>query len=324
MCTAINEVGKYHLFGRTLDIECTYGERIIITPRNYCLDFLRDAPQSLHSAIIGMGCIRDNRPLYYDGANEWGLAMAGLNFPGNAVYHKPKREARNVTSYELIPWVLSQCKTLSSAVELIRTANITDDAFSSELQKTPLHWIIADKNNAVTVESVTDGIKVYENSMGVLTNNPPFPYHITRICDFMNLSSSSPKNTLTSSLKLSAYSRGMGSIGLPGDFSSSSRFIRSAFAKNHTDKPSSEREAVSRFFHIMDTVCVPCGCIKTDEGRSVYTVYTSCIDTKELTYYFTTYNNRRIRAVKLERKYLNSRKLNAFPLRDEEDVLILQ
>ena len=323
MCTAISDNGCCHLFGRTLDIECSYGEMAVVTPRNFRLAFLHEGAVARHLSIMGIACIRQNVPLYYDAVNEAGLAAAGLNFPSNAVYRAPEEGVHNVASFELIPWVLSQCETLEAAIKLLKKTNITSDCFSPDMPATPLHWLIADKSGAVTVESVAGGLKIYENSFGVLTNNPPFPYHQTSIANFMHLDSRPAQNNLCPSLDLAPYSRGMGAMGLPGDLSSPSRFVRAVFAKNHTAPASVEQDAVSRFFHLMDTVSVPCGCVKTQEGKSVLTVYTSCASTGTFTYYFTTYRNRRIRAVCPNDAQREASDLLLFSMQDSEDMLYL-
>lgn len=319
MCTAISDHTYQHLFGRTLDVECSYGESVVIAPRQIRFDLLYEIPIQAHLAVIGIGCVRGNTPLYYDAVNEAGLAMAGLNFPQNAVYHPKQQGKHNVASYELIPWVLYQCKTVREAAELLSRTNITPDNFSSDLTATPLHWIIADKERAVTVESVSNGLCIYENRFGVLTNEPPFPYHETRLADFMQLRAEYPQNGLCPSTDLSVYSRGMGAMGLPGDFSSPSRFVRAVFLKNHTAHEASEEKAVGRFFHIMDSVCVPRGCVKTEEGKEMLTRYTSCANTDTATYYFTTYHRRRIRTVDLRSTPLDADTLTQFSILDGED-----
>ncbi len=320
MCTAISINGKYNLFGRTLDLETSYGERLVMAPKKFCIDFLHEEKTRDHLALMGIACVQNGTPLYYDAVNESGLSMAALNFPKSAVYHKALSGKRNIASFELIPWVLCQCENISQAIELLKETNVTSDSFSTELSATPMHWLLADKKDSITVESVEEGLKIYQNPFGVLTNEPSFPYHTEHICDFMPLDSRQPRNNLCPTVELSHYSRGMGAIGLPGDFSSSSRFIRAVFAKNHTDPSHSESEAVSRFFSITDTVSVPCGCIKTDYGKSVMTVYTSCVSMDSLTYYFSTHSCRRIRAMRLYDAILDSEELVSFPIESMEDV----
>ena len=109
--------------------------------------------------------------------------------------------------------------------------NLVGTPYSDTLPTAQLHWIIADKSGAITVESVADGLKVYENPVGVLTNNPPFNYQMFNLNNYMHLAVENRENTFAEELNLNQYSRGMGGMGLPGDLSSQSRFVRVAFVK---------------------------------------------------------------------------------------------
>jgi choloylglycine hydrolase len=324
MCTAISDHSSpSHLFGRTLDLECSYGEQIVITPRAFAFDFLYEPPQPRHLAIIGTAHIANSQPLYYDAVNEAGLAIAALNFPSLAVYHAPRAGAHNVASFELIPWLLGQCETLEDAKRLLHDTVITPDQAANDLPATPLHWLIADTHGAVAVESNANGVEIYDNPVGVLTNAPDFPYHMTHLADFSHLDSRPPQNTLCPPVDLPLYSRGMGALGLPGDTSSASRFVRAVFAKYHAVSDTDELARVSRFFHVMDTVAQPRGLAMTEDGRPVFTVYTSCIDTAQGIYYFTTYDCRRIRAARLHSADLENGALTVLPMQNTENVAYL-
>ena len=321
MCTAVNAHG---LFGRTLDIEGSFGESVIVTPRAFPFDFRHEGTLCPHLAILGMASVRGGVPLYFDAVNEAGLCMAALKFPENAVYHEPCESKYNVASFELIWWVLGKCRSLTQARELLLKTNVTSDDFSEDTRSSPLHFIIADGEAAIVAESVADGFKIYEDPLGVLTNNPPFCYHLERVCDFMHMSSHYPENMLCPNAPLKAYSGGMGAIGLPGDFSSSSRFVRAVFAKNHTVFEGGQSERVSAFFQVLDTVSVPKGCEKNSVGGSLYTLYTSCIDVSSRTYFFTTYENRRVRALSFDAVDLNVGTLVCRDISGGEDVKYLR
>lgn len=295
MCTAVSYTGDRHYFGRTLDVDSVYGERVIVTPGKYRFDYLHEPYVTDHYSMIGIGCVYGGRPLYYDAVNERGLAAAGLNFVGNAVYHPYTEKKHNVASFEFIPWLLGCCSDVKEAVKLLSGTVITDESVSTELPASPLHFIISDKSGSVAVESDKNGLNVYENSYGVLTNNPAFPYHIIRAAECMGLSPHQPENTLCKDGDLPAYSRGLGAVGLPGDFSSASRFIRALYIKSHI----SETDGIGAFFHIMDSVNVPKGCVLTDDGKPSYTVYTSCADTEAAVYYYTTCYDRSVRRTAL-------------------------
>lgn len=324
MCTAISISGSFHFFGRSLDLECSYSEKIVLTPRNFKINFLHEKANSFHYAILGTAYLSGESALYYDAVNEKGLAMAALNFPVSARYF-PREEGKvNIASFELISFVLSGAASTTEARELLRGVNITGDSFSPELSATPLHWIVADKKASLIIESVEDGVKIYENPLGVLTNEPPFPFHTARLADFSYLKSAYPENTLSPSYEIDIYSRGMGAVGLPGDYSSSSRFVRAVFLKEHTGCFSEDKAGeASRFFHIMDSLTVPLGAVKTKEGKSVYTVYISMIDTDSLIYYFSTYRSRSIKGVRLSDTPLDSDKLKAFSMEEDGTVFYL-
>lgn len=314
MCTAATYKTKDFYFGRTLDYEFSYGDEVTVMPRNYPIHFRSMNTAEKHYAIIGMAHIAGNYPLYYDAINEKGLGMAGLNFVGNAYYKKETPGLNNVAQFEFIPWVLNQCSSVKEACKLLENINITDTPFSKELPAAQLHWIIADRDEAITVESVADGIKIYSNPVGVLTNNPPFEEQMFQLNNYMHLSPKSPENLFSSKLPLHTYSRGMGALGLPGDLSSQSRFVRVAFTKMNSVSGESEFESVGQFFHILGSVEQQRGCCDVGEGKYEITIYTSCCNADKGIYYYTTYGNRQITAVDMHRENLDGDSLARYPL----------
>ncbi|MBR3844832.1 MAG: choloylglycine hydrolase, partial [Clostridia bacterium] len=296
MCTAITHS---HYFGRNLDLEFAYGEAVTVMPQNFPLPFRHIQDLSAHYAMIGMAHAKVEYPLYYDATNEYGLSMAGLRFREHCVYHAPKPGEINVASFELIPYVLGQCKTLEQAKKLLESCIITHESFSEELPPTPLHWIIADESGCITVESVAEGVRVYENPVGVLTNNPPFPMQLWHLNNYMNVTAKEPENRFASHLPLAPYSAGMGGMGLPGDFSSVSRFVKATFVKHNSLWGEKEWERVNQFFHILDSVAQIRGCVQVGEKDYEITQYSSCCNTKTGMYYYTTYHDRQIRGIGL-------------------------
>lgn len=282
MCTAIsiNKNGFY--FGRNLDWEHSFGEKIIATPREYPLKYRNGRIILSHYSVMGMGIECDGYPLYFDGFNEKGLAMAGLNFP-EAVYFKIEEEKENIASFEFILRILAECESVSEARRVIKSINITDTAFSSKYPPSPLHWIISDENDCITVEQTEKGLEIYENPFRVLTNSPEFFYHKHRISEFINLSSYENKNRFIPEVDLYPYGRGFGGIGLPGDYSSSSRFVRAAFLRS-SSIIGSEEKAVAEFFRILGSVAIPAGAVRSDCGVEA-TQYSSCCDISEKIYY---------------------------------------
>ena len=306
--------------GRTLDYEFSYGDEITITPRNYPFHFRHMGDVISHYAMIGTAHVAGDYPLYYDAMNEKGLCMAGLNFVGNAVFQELSDSRDNVAQFEFIPWILSQAASLAEARELLTRMSLTGTSFSPELPTAQLHCMIADKTGALTVECMADGMHIYENPVGVLTNNPPFDKQLFHLNDFMHLSAKQPENHFSPDLNLHTFSRGMGALGLPGDLSSASRFVRVAFTKMNSRSGDSESESVSQFFHILGSVDQQRGCCEVAEGNYEITLYTSCCSADTGIYYYTTYENHQISGVDMYRENLDSDTLIRYPMLSNEQI----
>lgn len=317
MCTAATYKTQDFYFGRTLDYEFSYGDEITVTPRNYVFNFRHAGELNTHYAIIGMAYVTDGYPLYYDGINEKGLGMAGLNFVGNAKYQETDENVDNVAQFEFIPWILGQCASVTEAKEALNKMNLVGTPYSEKLPAAQLHWIIADRDGAVTVECTEDGMQVYDNNVGVLTNNPPFPQQMFMLNQYMQLSPKQPENKFSDRLELSTYSRGMGAIGLPGDLSSTSRFARVAFTKMNSISGTSEEESVSQFFHILGSVDQQRGCCEVAEGKYEITLYTSCCNADKGIYYYTTYDNHTITGVDMNKENLDGNEIIRYPIDNE-------
>ena len=320
MCTAVSCSFGHHYFGRTLDHTQSYGESVMVVPRNCCLPFRFAGPLLRQYAMIGIGHAAEGFPLYYDGVNEKGLAMAGLNFVGNARYGTPEEGHCNVAQFELLPWVLAQCATVREAAELLVRTHVTDTAFSPAYPPAELHWMLADGKDCAVLEWTAEGMQFYPNPVGVLTNNPPFPMQQFRLYDFMGLTNKMGENRFSEKLDLQAYSRGMGALGLPGDWSSQSRFVRAAFVKFHICGGETEEARVGQLFHLLGTVEVPRGCCEAENGAQMQTVYTACCNAERGIYYYTSGQNRQITAVDLHREDLNGGELLVYPLQIQQQI----
>ena len=321
MCTASEYLTANHYFGRNFDYEISYNERVCITPRNYEFKFRKTDDMKSHFAIIGITAGIDEYPLYYDACNEKGVAIAGLNFAGNAVYREIEDDMVNVTPFEFIPYLLSQSESIEDVKELLLNLNLVNINYSENLPLSPLHWMIADENSSIIVEPLEDGLKVYDNPVGVLTNNPTFDMQLFNLNNYRNLSVKTPENTFSKDLELDTYSRGMGAIGLPGDLSSSSRFVKVAFTKENSFSGESEGESVSQFFHILASVEQQKGLTFIDDPDLYeYTIYSSCYNTNKGILYYKTYDNHQITAVDLNKEDLDGDSLIIYPLIDEAQI----
>ena len=321
MCTGLSYTTKNHYFGRNLDLEFSYNEKVTITPRNFPFEFRRVPPLPTHHAIIGMATTADGFPLYYDGTNEKGLSMAGLNFPDNADYKPEAADKTNIAPFEFIPWVLAQFDTVTQVETALTKVNLVDIPFNDDFPQSPLHWIISDSDRSLAVESVRSGLRVYDNPYGVLTNNPTFDIQSFNLNNYMHLSTNPPENNFSDQLRFDTYSRGMGAIGLPGDLSSASRFAKAVFTKMNSISGTSESESLSQFFQILGSVAQQRGCVRVG-GEDSYeiTIYSSCCNTDTGVYYYTTYENSQITGVDMHKVDLDSEELDDYPLTKGQQI----
>ncbi len=319
MCTAI---WQENYFGRNLDYEHTFGERVTITPRNFKFSFTNGKKYKNHYAIVGMALPYNNYPLYFDATNEKGLSMAGLNFPDYAVYNQRINHREHVASFELIPYILCNCRSVAETETILKNINITNDAFDENIKSTPLHWLIADKERAITLEQTKNGLFIYENSIGVLTNNPEFSAQVVNLQGYLNLTAQDPKNRFSDKIDLKPYSKGMGAIGLPGDLSSMSRFVRAAFVKLNSIFDGEEEERIIQFFHILYSVYQQKGCVRTKDGLEI-TNYSSCVDIQKGIYYYTTYYGKRICGIDMHKEDLEGEILITYNPFEKDKISII-
>lgn len=304
MCTAFTLQADRFYFGRNMDMEGSFGERVVVVPRHYPFT-LRQAPaMNAHYAMIGMATVVDGYPLFADAMNEKGLCVAALNFPQYAHYFsEPSSEKSSLAPFEWIPWLLGRCANAEEAKVLASSAQLVQIPFRDDVSLTPLHWLVAASDGIFAVESTREGLQILENPVGVLTNSPPLPFHLWHLHSYENLF---PKNPTGSAL----YSLGMGAVGLPGDYSSPSRFVKTAYLKRCVGTEGSMADV----FRILGAVAPVRGSVLTSEGASHYTTYSCCMDPSDGTYYYTTYQNPTVTAVNLHRQNINGNCLFEFPL----------
>lgn len=322
MCTASNYITDNCYFGRNFDYEISYNEKVTIVPRNYEFKFKKIDSIKSHYAIIGIAAGVDEYPLYYDACNEMGLAIAGLNFPDNAVYNDFNGEMINITPFELIPYILSCADSVVSAKKLLQEINLVNIDFSKQLPLSPLHWMLSDSSgDSIVVEPFENELRIYDNPVGVLTNNPPFDRQMFNLNNYRHLSNRAHENTFLENVDLDEYSRGMGAMGLPGDLSSMSRFVKVAFTRENSYSDAGEEASVGQFFHILQSVEQQNGAtfIRGPDFYE-YTIYSSCYNTNDGILYYRTYGNSQINAVSLKNEDLDSNELIDYKLIDTESI----
>ena len=311
MCTAISLTANDHYFGRNLDLNYSFQESVVVMPRKFPLKFRCTKATDSHFAMIGVATVDNGYPLFYDAVNEYGLSIAGLNFPDNAAYLPKDISSVNITPFEFIPWILCQCKTVAEAETLLKKVRIVDIPYNDRYSLTPLHWIIADKDRSITVEPMASQVMIYENPFGILTNNPQFPYHLDNLRHYTHLS---PQNPVPSSWNnLRPVSNGTGALGLPGDFSSVSRFIRAAFIKETAAFNDDDRENIMQFFHMLQSVQQVYGSVRNGDQYHK-TVYSSCCNATQGIYYYTTYYNSQVTGINMHHNDLECKEITIHPL----------
>lgn len=320
MCTAVGFNRNDFYFGRNLDYEIQFSDSVAITPRNFCFNFRMAGVMREHYAMIGMAHIDKNCPLYYDCINEKGLAAAALNFVGNAYYGEPENGKFALAPFELMWFIAGQCSCVEEARRLLKKLCLVDIPFGDGYPKPELHWIFSDKTGSVVAESTKNGLFVYDNPVGILTNNPEFPQQQLQLNNYMALSAKPPVNSFCKQLHFKPYSRGMGAIGLPGDLSSESRFARAAFVKANSICGDSEEECVSQVFHILASVENPRGCCELENGEFQITQYTCCANCDKGIYYYNYYDNHQINAVDMHRENLCGSELMIFEPQNKERI----
>jgi len=314
MCTSIALRTKDFCFGRNLDLEYGFGERVVMTPENFPIEFRRAGRMESHYAMIGMAAVHGNYPLYAEAMNEAGLCIAGLNFPGNAFYPEEEADGKaNISPFELPLWLLGQCASVKEARELLDRTQLIRISFSDDMPLTPLHWHAADREESIVIESMRDGLHIHENPVGVLTNSPPFEFQMTNLNQYLNLTAAYPVNRFSEKAGLKPFGAGLGGIGLPGDYSPVSRFVRAAFLSFNSVSDGSGADSVSQFFHLLDAVAMPEGAVQTKDGKVEYTRYSCCMNADQGVFYYKTYGNSQLTAVNMQRVNMKGSELYQFP-----------
>lgn len=309
MCTAIS---LNNLFGRNLDLEYSYNESVIITPKNYECIFNDKRVVDKRYALIGTGIIENNYPLYYEACNEYGVAGAGLNFPYKDLYaEKSFSNKINIAPYEILTLILRTCKSIAEIKLLLSNAVFINKDFNDKLKSSTLHYFFSDGKSSITVESKNGIIEVFDNNYNLLTNAPTFIEQIKNCNKYDNLNNMELNENLNS--------KGSGAVGLPGDFTSMSRFVKTNFLLNNS--VSEKGNDISQFFHMLDAVAVPKGAVLLDNDKYFFTRYSCCIDVKEKIYYYKTYNNNRLNAVELMN--IESEKLLVFEMKNNNEIHFL-
>ena len=321
MCTALTWNNGDFYFGRNMDIGYNFGERVVVTPRGYEIRLKTKNTIRTKYAIIGMASVVENYPLYAEAMNEKGLCIAGLNFPNNAYYPPHEVEGKhNITPYELTLYLLGCLTSTSEARVILENVSILGIRFRNDIPLATLHFMLSDRERSIVVEQTREGLKIYDNPLGVMTNNPTFDFHLTNLNNYLSCSPIESTNHLTNLTSLAPLGHGSGGLGLPGDSTTVSRFVRTVFNKSHSFCTKNEEDNLSHFFHMLDNVSVVRGCAVSLDNTADYTTYASCMNVSRGIFYYKTYENNRITAIRLTDKNSSAKALSTYELQTKQDI----
>ena len=309
MCTSIrfddNQGNLY--FGRNLDWSTTFGQKIVITPRGYKYQTAFLGENANSPAVIGMGIVAENVPLYFDCVNENGLAIAGLNFPGYAKYeNSPIEDKINVAAYEFPLFLALNFSTVDEVEKALKDIAIVAKPINEQYPVSQLHWLIGDAKRSIVVEYTDRGMEVFRNDVDVLTNQPGYNWHKENLRNYLNLFSQMPKEVKWGKATMVPLGAGALTCGLPGGSYPADRFVRAAYLNTHYPLKTTEEDNVSRLFHTLAGVAMIEGGAAMADGTFEKTIYTSGYSARTKTYYYNTYEDPTIKSVAMESKDLNS------------------
>ena len=346
MCTAIGWQGKHFMFGRNLDLEYGFRERVTQVARGSLLRFAAMPPARTAYAMLGMAAEEGGFPLFAEAVNECGLCAAGLYFPHSARMRaagdmrKGERAAegkaaeagdiqgaegaaaeraaaagRAVAPHEMVAALLARCADTRQARAFLQGAEVVSIPYKN-YPVPALHWLVADRYGCFVAEPAEGGLRLYDDPAGVLANEPPFPFQLHNLHAYRHLTAAEPACGF--GMPLQALYHGTGGVGLPGDATSPSRFVRAAFYRANSrpfaeagegegrgegeDEADVAEQDAAQMFHMLSAVEMVKGGVLTEEGRPCYTRYACCIDADAGVYYLKRYGSLRVEKFTLHRQ----------------------
>jgi len=313
------------IYARTLEFGADLESQVLFLPRGYqTVGTTASGNPGLtwksRYAAVGMNAYDKN--ILADGVNEQGLAAGIFYFPDYAGYQKvtPADEAKSMAPWELVTWMLTNFATVEEIKAALPSIKVTAVPYGSKNDVPPLHYTAHDASGgSLVIEYVNGELHTYDNPIGVITNSPTFDWHITNLRNYIKLSDSNVSAIDVDGITLAPFGQGSGLMGLPGDFTPPSRFVR-AVALSHYAIPGKDAEAaVKTAFHILDSFDIPLGVVRpdADSGEPMeYTQWTCASDLKNRKFYFHTYDDRQVRTVSLDEFNLDATEPTTIPLND--------
>lgn len=325
-CTEIKLIAKDGsiVHGRTAEFGVKLDLSAVIIPRNYAFTGTTPLGKGLafKSKYAAVGMIAYDNPAVLDGLNEKGLSIGAFYFPGFAQYANitAENQAKALSPSEFCNWVLTLFATVDEVKEGIARSNI---AIAPTIlnrwgpNPPPFHYIVLDKSGKCVVIEPREGrLMIHDNPLGIITNAPTFDWHMTNLNNFVNLTPFNVAPKIIQGVKFVPFGQGSGMIGLPGDFSPPSRFVRAAIFSNAAIPSENASDAVFQAFHILNQFDIPVGVVRALENNVVYTdetIATAVRDPQALHFYYRTYDDQTIKRIDLKKFDFNAKELKTMP-----------
>lgn len=329
MCTSLTyqmENGANAL-GRTMDFGFVLDPDAYMIPRKYPWKSQIDGTAyETRYGLAGLARKLEENIVFADGVNERGLACAVLYFAGYASYQQDAQQGMvNLAPHEVLFWLLSSCADTEEVENAVKQLRIVDSPVSLLGITPPFHWIVTDKNNnSIVIEPLEEGLVLHKNQVGVMSNSPDFAWHMTNVRNFIGLRPYQHKAVEIDGVTFAPFGQASGTVGLPGDYTPPSRFLRALFGKTTTiNRAKDETEAITAIFHLLQSVTIPKGSVIKDDKSVDYTQYASCMCCASATYYFQTYDNCQICKIDLLRENLDGKEVRKWDVPREQQVQTL-
>ncbi len=296
---------------RTMEFGFDVRSNILVIPKGTPLQFLSSMDDKVgfqtkaKYGFAGMNAVE--KQIVVDGVNEAGLYLGCFYFSGFAVYDKltNTNQSKAVSSEEMGNYILGSFATVDEVIEGLKDITVVGSYIKDINGEAPFHYAITDKSGrSVVVEYTAAGLNVYENTVNAVCNNPTYDWHLTNLRNYVNLAVDNSKGFTLNGEKYTPLGEGTGMLGLPGDYTSPSRFVRATAFANAALPSKNAEEGVFRAFHTLNAFDIPKGVVRQKEEAGVltdYTVWTSAVDTKNQYYYYKTYKNQAIQKLDLHK-----------------------
>ncbi len=316
-------------FMRTMEYGIEMNSRPIIIPHQFAFTGTTASGKpglSWKAKYAAVGMNGAGQEVLVDGLNEKGLAAGIFYFPSYAQYQTvtPEEESKSLGPWELVTWILTNFATVEDVRTALPQIKVGNVEFAAWKFAPPVHYTVTDETGkSLVIEYVRGELNVYDNPIGVITNSPTFDWHVTNLRNYVNLTAVNVPTVDLDGIKLGQLGQGSGMLGLPGDFTPPSRFVRAVALSQASLPGATGDDTVRQAFHVLDSFDIPLGAVRAEEQGKVgyeYTQWTAASDTKNRAFFFHTYDNRRVRRIDLLHCELNGKKVTLVPLNGAPDT----